>query len=467
MPFRLFIVYDEKWGRRMAKDMTQGNLARTLISFSVPLIFSGLLQQLYNWADAFIVGNVEGGLALGAIGATGTISNFCIMAITGFTLGLSILSAQLYGQREMEKVRNVLSSFTFVVGGVFLLLGGLGILFTGEILRLLHTPEDIFEISRGYLRIILCGIPCLAVYNVYSAVLRGIGDSKAPFLAVIVSAVTNVTLDIIFVALLRYGAKGAAVATVIAQVLMTGFTVIYTVRRYPELRYRPNLYMIDKEILRRGAALGTPTAIQSSISSLGSMALQNFMNGFGTPTVTAITTAYRVDTVMMLPIINLGSGIATVVAQNMGVGNYRRARRTWYVGAVMIALISLLLSVLMMTAGGSLIAMFGVSQEEVEIGARFFRGIACFYLFFGFATSMRGFLEGMGDVLYTSITGMLALGVRIILSYGLADQFGRMIIAYAEAISWMTMILLYFVRLIWKKQSFEKGGLKKQKNVRI
>ena len=167
----------------------------TLIHFSLPLILSGILQQLYNWADAFIVGNVEGELALAAVGSTTTLINFYVNAITGFTLGLSILFAQKYGNGEHGSLSRILSSFSVFLGGIFLLLAGVGIGLTAPLLKLLHTTLDTIGLAEEYLRIIFAGIPFLAVYNVYSAALRGIGDSRAPFYSVLLSSLVNVVLD--------------------------------------------------------------------------------------------------------------------------------------------------------------------------------------------------------------------------------------------------------------------------------
>lgn len=435
----------------MAKDMTQGNLVRTLAGFSIPLIFSGLLQQLYNWADAFIVGNVEGELALTGIGATTSLANLFVFAITGFTAGVSVQSAQLYGCGKREKLNKVLSSFVVILGGIFLGISVVSIFLTGPILQLLQTPPDIFELAKSYLRIVFFGIPFLAIYNVYASVLRGMGDSKIPFLSVAFSAAANVLLDLLFIGVFRFGVVGAAVATVISQVLMTVFLICYAVKKYPSLRFRFGREMMDFHIVKKGCKLGVPVTIQSSITSVGNLVLQNFMNGFGTQTVAAITTAYRVDTIILLPILNLGTEISTVTAQNIGAGNYRRARRSLFVGSGMMAIISVFLTVFVLFAGESMIAMFGVTETAVQIGAAFFHGIAWFYLLYGLSMALRGFLEGIGDVLFSSIGGIVSLAIRIVVSYCLADYWGNLVIAYAEVISWFVLFGIYLVRFLWKQ----------------
>lgn len=434
----------------MAKDMTQGSLLKVLVQFSLPLFLSGLMQELYSWSDAFMVGNVEGELSLAAIGSTTPISNLIIMMITGFSLGICVLSGQLYGSGEQSELKKVLSSFIVVLSGVFLLAVVGGIIFMKPLLKLLQTPDVIFANATSYLLIILLGIPFLVVYNVYSAVLRGMGDSKTSFWAIVISSVINVLTDILFVVVLRYGVIGAAVSTVIAQVLMAVFIVCYSTKNYTLMRFRIGKHCIDGKILRRGLSLSLPTAIQSSVHSVGNLMLQNFMNGFGAQTVAAITASYRVDGVIMLPIINLGYGISTVVAQNTGARNHQRAKRGVFVGMSVMAVVATILTVAVTPSGGTLVSIFGVTEESAAIGKTFFNIIAPFYLMFGIATAIRSFLEGVGDVVFTGIVSIAALGVRIILSYTLSAQFGNSIIALAEGLSWVALLLMCFARFVWK-----------------
>lgn len=432
----------------MARNMTQGSLAGILVRFSIPLVLSGLLQQLYAWADAFIVGNVEGEQALAAIGATTALSNLFVLVITGITLGPALLAARLWGQERREELRPVLSTFVVVLGAAFVVIGLGGSAVVRPVLAAINTPE--LDQASRYLGIVLLGLPFVAVYNVYAAVLRGMGDSRAPLLAVLVASVVNVGLDLVLVAGLEMGVAGAAAATVAAQGMMMVFIILYAVYRSPALRFRPGRGCVDRAKLQEGLALGVPSALQSSINSLGGVALQDFMNGFGTQTVAAITTAYRVDTVLLLPITNLSSGISTVAAQNMGAGQPGRARETLRVGSIIMAVTSLVLTGVVLLVGGPVIALFGVTEKAAAQGAEFFANIAGFYLIYGLAMSLRGFLEGLGDVLYSSLAGIGALGLRIALSYALAPWAGWRIIAWAEAVSWTVMLVLYWARYLTK-----------------
>lgn len=435
----------------MKRDLTQGSIGKTLVRFTIPLILSGLLQQVFNWVDAFIVGNVEGELALAGIGATASIYNLFVTVIVGFTSGVSVLAAQKYGMGERETLKRILSSFTLLLGGVFFVIAALGIPLTDPVLALLDTPANIVSVGKEYLQILFAGIPFLAVYNTYSAVLRGLGDSKAPFLSVLVCSGVNVALDIVFVMVLRYGAAGAAAATVVSQMTMTVFVIGYTVKKYSILRFRFNRIGISKSIIIKGAKYSLPPAVQCGTSSVGNLVLQRFMNGFGEQTVAAITTSYRIDSVIILPIVNFGSGIATLVAQNMGAGRQQRAKKVLKTGSVMIAVVSLCLTALILVAGGGLISMFGLTAESVDIGKSFFLSIASCYIVYGLAMALRGYLEGTGDMLFSGIAGIAALGVRIVASYAFAALFGNMVIAYAEAFSWVVLLIVYLLRFLQKQ----------------
>ena len=238
---------------------------------------------------------------------------------------------------------------------------------------------------------------------------------------------------------------------------MTVYVVCYGARRYPVLRFCSPRELFRRETALEGTRFGLPPAIQSGTSSFGNIILQRFMNGFGDQTVAAITTAYRVDTVLLLPIVNFGSGVATMVAQNIGAGRPERARQALKTGAAMIAGVSVLLTLLIVLAGKYLIAMFGLTPDSVEIGRSFFVRIASFYVVYGLAMAVRGYLEGLGDMAFSGMAGIAALLVRIAASYAFAEVFGRMVIAYAEAFSWVVLLGLYLLRYAWKNRG-RTGG---------
>ena len=446
----------------MENRLTHGSIVKSLVAFTIPLILSGMFQQIFNWIDAFIVGNVDGELALAGIGATTSIYNLFVTVIVGFTSGISVLTAQIFGKGEKEKIKNILFTFTILLGSVFLTVAALGSLFANEILTVLDTPINITGIAKEYMQLLMIGVPCLAIYNTYSAVLRGLGDSKAPFLSVLVCSVVNVVLDILFVIVFCFGAAGAAAATAISQVVLAVFIVVYAIRKHPVLRFQVSREVFDKSIMMKGLKFGLPPAVQAGTVSVGNIILQRFMNGFGEQTVAAITTAYRVDSVIILPIVNFGSGIATIVAQNIGAGNKPRARKVLKTGIIMIVAISVCLTLFVLVAGAKLIEMFGLTKESVEIGKAFFSAVASCYIVYGLAMALRGYLEGTSDMLFSGIAGIVSLITRIIISYAFACYFGNMIIAYAEMLSWIALLVLYLTRF-WRKKRDDNSVVKRAK----
>lgn len=432
----------------------QRSTAGEMIAFSLPLILSGILQQLYSWADAFIVGHVEGELPLAAIGATQSVSFLLINMAMGFTLGLSILAGQHFGRRDTAAVQRLLGCFLRGTALAFTALSAAAFLFAGPILRLMNTPADILTDATDYLRIIFVGVPFLAVYNLYAAFLRAVGNSKAAFYAVLLSSVSNIVLDVLFIAVFGWGVTGAAAATVIAQIAMTVFIVWYARRQYDFLRGGN----FDRETFRQGLRFSIPPALQNSVTSLGNLVLQNFMNSFGSVTVLAITTAYRVDSMMLLPIFNLGAAVSSMAARAKGANDAKRLRSCFVTGHWLMLAVTGTLSVIMFVLGAHFIAIFGVGGEALAAGRQFFRDLSVFYALFGAGIVLRSVLEGVGDVTCCSLIGAGMLGVRIALSYMLRPVLAGRTIAIAEGIAWVLMLGV----LVWRTWYMHR---KKQKSL--
>lgn len=442
--------------------MKHKDIIRELIIFSLPLILSGILQQLYSWADAFIVGHsgVEGELMLASIGATATITMLLVNSMTGFTVGLSILAAQEYGRKNTETIRQIAKIFLPALGILYAVFSGIVILCLNPILRLMDTPVEIFDYAYQYLKIILWGVPFLAIYNLLAAIMRAMGNTKVAFYAVLISSGLNVVLDILFVIVLRLGVRGAAIATIISQIAMTVFIMIYCKMKYPEILEKGEVQR--KEVLKNGASFGFPPMIQNSVTSVGSLILQNFMNGFGASTVLAITTAYRVDSIMLLPVINLGSAISSMVARAKGEEDYEKIKNNLWSGLALMVGISGVLALAMYLFGAGFVGFFGVTGEALQIGKGFFRDLSIFYVLFGIATVLRSVLEGTGDITYCSAIGITTLGIRIAFSYILRPVFAERAIAFAEGITWICLLLFMVVRVFCKRETIFRRNLKCQ-----
>jgi len=427
-------------------DMTKGNVFRALLYFTMPLIFAGLLQQLYYIVDSIIVGNLISEEALAAIGVSSPVLNVFIFVTTGLFSGYTILVSQYYGAKEYKKVSELSNTFFFFIMASALIVSLLGFICKEDILKWLHTPMDILEPSKDYLAIVFIGIPFLVLYNFCSSMLRSIGDSKTPLYSIVLSTIVNIVLDLVFIKVFYWGIKGAAIATVIAQMLSCMYLIVFIYRRYPMFGISFKKDMINFSLFNESMKLGMPRVIQSSIASVGSLLLQNVMNSFGTDVVTAITTAYKIDTLTILPIMNISVAISIFVGQNVGAGEKERAKEGLKKGIIVVLAVSVIITSIVVLAGKVFMKAFGVSDEVADIGQRFFRICAIFYPVLGLQNAYSGFLQGNKDVMFTSAVNVFSLAVRVVLSYLLAGVLGVDVIAVSEMCSWVLGTVIVFVR---------------------
>ncbi|MCL2549315.1 MAG: MATE family efflux transporter, partial [Symbiobacteriaceae bacterium] len=250
-----------------------------------------------------------------------------------------------------------------------------------------------------------------------------------------------------FIARLGYGVEGAACATVISQVLMTVFIMIYTRSRHASLRFQLSAGIFDSATLASSLKLSLPTAAQAAVRSLGNMMLQQVMNSFGSQTVAAITTAYRIDSIGLLPVSGLGAAISTFAAQNKGAAKENRANEGLIICIKLACGVALGITLVVTLAGNALLSLFGMAAETVAIGQGVLLRLAVFYPLYGLLSSLSGYLQGMGDVRFVAYATIGALGVRIGFSYLLAPLFGNMVVAYAEAFSWIFQAGICYLRL--------------------
>ncbi|MGI6357919.1 MAG: MATE family efflux transporter [Bacillota bacterium] len=430
----------------MNRDMTKGDILRALAYFTIPLILSGLLQQCYHIADSLIVGNLLGEHALAAVGVSAPVLNVFIFVVTGLVSGYMILLSQYVGGKEDAKASRLSNTFFLFVLACAGLAAIAGFGLKGSILAALNTPAELLEPASGYLSIVFLGVPFLVLYNLYSSMLRAIGDSRTPLYSIIVSTIINVVLNVIFTQLLDWGIKGVAVATVVAQLFSSLFLLLFVHRHHPVFRLSFRRETLDLALLWECIRLGIPRIIQSSISSVGSLLLQNIRNSFGLDVVTAITTAYKIDSLTILPLVNISVAISVFVGQNVGANNLTRAREGLKRGIAMSLLVAVSITTVVVTFGGLFMQAFGVSDDVAALGQRFFRILALFYPILGLWNALAGFLQGNKDVAFTSFTHIGALAIRVFLSYALASRLGSDVIATSELCSWLVGASLCWLR---------------------
>jgi putative MATE family efflux protein len=446
------------FGEKTEFDIYEG-VNREAFRGGVALTNEALMEQNAGKGQAFeeMYNNVSNmamtSYALAAVGASSAVNVLFVLAAAGFTSGLGILAARYYGAGKWRELRKLLGSYSVILTLVMMLVMIFGRVLSARLLEAMDTPRDIFTEADDYLRILLIGAPFVILYNMYSAVLRGVGNSRMPFVCVAVSGVLNMLLDWVLVKMCGLGVAGAAWATVAAQALSAVAVILYTTFRYKELRFGLNGGIFDAVVMRAGLKLALPVAARSVISSFGSVLLQNFMNSFGSVTVAAISTSYRVDSMLLLPVMNLSVGISTMVSQSIGAENRSRAYKFFTHGMWLMLSVACALTIVICTFGGKLVALFGVGQEAVEIGRRFFIRLSLFYPMFAAMRAITGYLEGLGDVTFTGIITIASLAVRLGASYALKGVFGNMVLAWAEVISWVFMLAAMWLRYVYKRKN--------------
>lgn len=441
----------------MSQDMTRGSVFKTLLNFTIPLILTGLLQQLYYIADSLIVGNFIGEVELAAVGVSSTVLDVFIYIITGLVSGYTILVSQYFGAKEHKKISRLYGTFFLLIMISAIVIAAAGFVFNGNILSLLNTPAEILQAAEKYLSIVFIGVPFLVLYNLCSAMLRGMGDSRTPLYSIILSTIINITLDLLFIKIFLWGIRGAAIATVIAQFITSIYLLLHIFNKHPMTRMSLRKDSIDIPLFFESIKLGAPRVIQASFASVGSLLLQNIMNSFGADVVTAITTAYKIDTLTILPIINISVAISIYVGQNVGADNMERAKEGLRKGIVIILAVSVMITSIVVLFGGVFMKAFGVSDAIAALGLRFFRICAVFYPVYGLGNAYAGFLQGNKDVVFTSSSSIITLVLRVILSYTLASRLGFDIIAVSEMCSWVLGTVLCYCR--YKSNKWQKPSL--------
>ena len=427
----------------MAVEMTQGSSSKILITFAIPMVFGNILQQLYNTTDAIIVGRFIGKNALAAVGVANPIMSIAIFFIFGICIGTSVLMSQLFGAGKYEVLKKEIST-ALIAGVIFTIIMSLiSIFLSRRVLVLFGTPADILNDADIFLKIIFGGLLFSFLYNFYASALGAIGDSKTPLLFLFISSVLNGILSFIFVAFLKLGVAGSAIATVIAQGTASILCIAYVYMKIPILRLHANELVIDKPLLRKTIQYSWITAIQQTFLYVGRLFVQGVVNPFGTNAIAAFNSVTRVDSFMLAPGDSFAASIATYSAQNKGAGKLNRIIEGNKKGNLIITVYSVTTAIIVFL-GAEVIMKFFVSSTEKEvisIGVEYLRLMSGFYIISGFCNILQGLFRGIGRLRITLIATVMQISVRVALSFILAPYFGVSAVAYAVAVGWVIMFI--------------------------
>jgi len=384
-------------GRRKDVDMTEGNIINHIVMFALPLLVGNIFQQLYNTVDTWVVGNYVSGEAFSAVGSVGPIINMLIGFFMGLSSGAGVVISQFYGARKYDKVHDTVHTcivMTIVLAVVFTVIG---IAMTPTMLRLMNTPEDVFPESRAYLTIYFSGIVGLMFYNIGSGILRAVGDSQRPFYFLVVSAVLNMILDLLFVIVFHMGVEGVAYATIISQSVSAVLCIITLIRSDSCIRFYPTHLKVHWDMLAKIFKVGIPAAIQMTITAFSNVFVQSYINHFGKAFMGGWTAYNKIDAFMFMPMQSIGLASTTFVGQNLGKKQVDRAYEGIRKSMAIATGCTFVIMIPIMLFAPYLVRFFNNDPAVIEYGTMLLRWISPFYVLCCANQILSGALRGAGN----------------------------------------------------------------------
>lgn len=449
----------------MNRDLTTGNVAKTLLLFAGPMIAGNLLQQFYNIADTLIVGKFLGAEAMAAVGTAYTLMTFLTSILIGLCMGSGSVFSYYYGKKDFPKMQSCMRAAFWMIGGITLLVDFLSFALVDPILTLLRIPVEILGQMRLYVLIIFTGICFIFLYNYFSYLLRALGDSVVPLYFLGGTSILNVALDLLFVAVFGWGIGGAAAATVFSQAVSGLGIGIYTWRKEPLLRkawwQKARKKGEQREAIREIVRFSFAASLQQSVMNFGILMIQGLVNSFGVAVMAAFTAAVKIDSFAYMPAQEFGNAFSLYISQNYGAGKMDRVRQ----GAARAMAISmafcLAVSVLVFSFAKYLMLLFVSSSETeiIRIGVGYLRVEGAFYCGIGILFLLYAFYRGVNRPEMSLILTIISLGTRVLLAYLLASMpsVGVQGIWWAIPIGWFLADAAGIAYLIgWIKKKGER-----------
>lgn len=439
----------------MTKDMTKGVPWKLILFFTIPILIGNVFQQFYNMADTIIVGRFVDIDALAAVGTTGPALFLILGFAIGMTGGFGIIAAQKFGADDEEGVRYSVATSIILCGIITVVLTLISMLTANFLLKVMNTPENILDDALLYIMIMHAGTGATIYYNMIASILRALGDSKTPLYFLLLSSLLNIVLDLVLIIVFHMGVAGAAVATVISQLLSAVLCTFYTARKYKILSLKKHHFKINKVLIIAHLRLGIPMALQTSITAIGVMILQAALNVFGSDVIAAYTAANKVEAVIMQIFNSLGLTMATYCGQNMGANQIGRIKQGAKSSTIMCLIGSGLGICINVFLGGFLTSLF-MSETNTEILAyaqQYLNIVAAFYPALALLFLYRNILQGIGDSLFPMLGGVTEFVARLLVIFTLPAVLGYIGVCLASPIAWLAAAVLLFIRYrLWIKK---------------
>lgn len=449
-------------------DMTEGTPWKKIVVFAIPMLIGNIAQQLYSTVDSIVVGKYVGDNALAAVGSSSPIYNLLLVLFIGISVGVGIMVSQYHGAKRKEDLSVTIGScITLTAVSTVILMAGAAFLIR-PILQLLQTPASIIDWCQSYLFILLMGIGGTAYYNIFSGILRGLGDSVSALIYLLVATVINIVLDLYFVASLGMGVAGVALATIIAQSVSAVLCLLKLLKMKEMFELTPKLLIPDKHQSLTLARLGLPSGMTQAIMSMAMIMVQSLTNSFGEALIAANVIVMRVDGFAMMPNFSFGNAMTTFAGQNVGAGKYDRVEQGSKQGTLISVSVSTIITLLILTFGHLLMYAFTDTAELVELSMKMMRILAVGYIAVAVTQSLSGIMRGAGDTMTPMwISIITTVIIRVPLAYGLTaftksealPQGAPESIFISLLVSWCLGALMTFVSYrkgTWKTKAIQK-----------
>lgn len=441
-------------------DMTEGNIIKNMFIFSLPLIFTGILQCLFNAADLVVAGRYAGKTALAAVGNTGSFTNLLINLATGLSIGSGVVSSVCFGAKDMENSKKSVGTSVTVglICGILCMIAGL--LITDKVLYILKTPDDIINLSSSYLKIYFIGAPALVLYNFAASLLRSGGETAKPLIYLVITGILNVILNVLFVTQFNMSVFGVGLATTISQYVALGLIIIELIKTDREYKLFPEYLKIDGKIFKKFLLTGIPAAIQGAVFSVSNMLIQSSVNSFGSNAIAGNSAAASIEGFVYVAMNAVGNAATTFTGQNYGAKNFERIKKVYINSAIFVTFVGVLLSAIVILFIRPLVEIYCPSPAEaIQYGViRSYLTIVPYFLC-GLMEVASGILRGTEHAFVAMISSILGACIfRVIWIYTVVAKvrtFESIYISYP--ISWALVTAAHLAAfLILRKKIKEK-----------
>ncbi len=423
------------------KDLTQGRPMKLIIWFAIPLLLGNVFQQLYNLADTRIVGQFLGEEPFAAVGATSSLNSTLIGFLNGLTTGFGLVTARYFGARDKEKVKQTVAATLTLGFATAAVLTLASLLFLDPLLNAINVRQDIFSDAKSYISVILGGMAISMCYNIAASLMRAVGDTVMPLVFLIVSAIANIGLDLLFICVFKMGVEGAAYATLISQGISVGLCIRYMFKRHTELLPRRRHFRFSRTLAADMYAQGASMGLMYSLVSIGSLVMQGAINDLGTDTIASHAASRKISEMFMTPFSVFGAAAANFGGQNYGAGRLDRVRKGFYDATLLAwgwSAVCVLANYLFAPFFIRLIT--GMDNQYItELSTRYLHINTPFYFILGIVIVFRNALQGMGVKLFPLISSFVELAGKFVVAMILAPRIGYTGIIISEPLVWIFM----------------------------